>query len=345
MAPITIKDVAKIAGVSARTVSRVINQDENVSDRTRKRVLEVVEETGFRVNLLAQSLRNKKTGILFAFVSEKDNAFLGEFHNVTIQYLNEEARKLGYKMIVSQSNADRIKEDQHDGFYLLTNGYADGAVIFDTKDVDERLTYLIEKQIPFVVVGKDKHNSESSYVNLDNYRAGYMGAEHLIQQGYKKIRFFLGSKNYTVNEDRSKGYLDALKAKKMKVIPIDYGIINPETAYDKMKEILSTDQWPDAVFVSGDMRAMGVYHAIYEKGLKIPQDIAVLGIDDIPMAQFSHPPLSSINQFPEKMAVEAIRLLNEQIENGEVGRGEHVIFDPELKVRQSTTRAWIDKNF
>lgn len=338
MVPVTIKDVAKLAGVSARTVSRVINQDENVSDRTRKRVLEVIEETGYRVNLLAQSLRNRRTGILFVFVSEKENAFLGEFHNVTIQHLNEEAKKLGYKMIVSQSNADRVQADEQDGFYLLTNGYADGAVIFDTKDVDERLTYLIEKQIPFVVIGKDKHHAESCYVNLDNYRAGYMGAEHLLEQGYRKIRFFLGSENYTVNEDRGRGFLDALNTHGIDPLPIDYEIINPERAYDKMKEILDAGDLPEAVFVSGDMRAMGVYHAIYEYDLKIPEDIAVLGIDDIPMARFSHPPLSSISQFPEKMAVEAIRILNDQIETGEVGHGEHAIFDPELKIRQSTVK-------
>lgn len=333
---VNIKDVARLAGVSPRTVSRVINRDKNVSERTRKRVLQVIEETGYRVNLLAQSLRNKKTGILFVFVSEKDNAFLGEFHNVTIQHLNEAAKKLGYKMIVSQSNADRVQADEQDGFYLLTNGYADGAVIFDTKDVDERLTYLLEKKIPFVVIGKDKHHPESSYVNLDNYQAGFIGAEHLIEQGYSRIRFLLGSENYTVNEDRSRGFLDAMNKHGMKPMAIDYEIISPDRAYAKTIEILDSGDWPDAIFVSGDMRAMGVYHAIYERGLKIPDDIAVLGIDDIPMAEFSYPTLSSINQFPEKMAVEAIRILDEQIETGEVGRGERVIFDPELKVRQST---------
>ena len=335
---VNIKDVARLAGVSPRTVSRVINQDKNVSERTRKRVLQVIDETGYRVNLLAQSLRNKKTGILFVFVSEKDNAFLGEFHNVTIQHLNAEAKKLGYKMIVSQSNAERVQADEHDGFYLLTNGYADGAVIFDTKDVDERLTYLLEKKIPFVVIGKDKHHTESSYVNLDNYQAGFMGAEHLIEQGYSRIRFMLGSENYTVNEDRSQGFLDAMKKHGLKPVAVDYEIISPDRAYTKTIEILDSKELPDAIFVSGDMRAMGVYHAIYERGLKIPDDIAVLGIDDIPMAEFSYPTLSSINQFPEKMAVEAIRILDEQIETGEVGQGERVIFDPELKVRQSTRK-------
>ncbi|GAG43387.1 unnamed protein product, partial [marine sediment metagenome] len=224
-----------------------------------------------------------------------------------------EANRLGYKLIVSKSSASKVEENKHDGFYLLKNGFADGAIIFDTREIDRRVDYLVERKIPFVIVGRDNVYEATSFVNLDNVKAGYLGAEHLIKKGNKYIRFFLGDKNFTVNQDRTKGFIQACSDYHIKSesAHIDYGISSPKMAYEKMKNVLE-EEVPDAVFISGDQRAIGVYHAIQEKELKIPQDIAVLGIDNIPLSEYYYPALTTISQSVRKMANGAIEILDQQ---------------------------------
>ena len=271
------------------------------------------------------------------FVEKNAANYIGNFHNVFIRFLDSEANRLGYKLIVSKSSASKVEENKHDGFYLLKNGFADGAIIFDTREIDRRIDYLIGSDIPFVIVGRDNVYESTSFVNLDNIKAGYLGAEHLIEKGNKSIRFFLGDKNFTVNQDRAKGFIQACNNYHIKseLIHIDYGIMNPKAAYEKMKNILE-EEAPDALFVSGDQRAIGAYHAIQEKGLKIPQDIAVLGIDNIPLSEYYYPALTTISQSVRKMAEGAINVLNQHLKDPESYTPQRIIFQPKLIIRDST---------
>jgi len=333
----TIKDIAKIANVSPRTVSRVVNEEEKVKKETRDKILKIIKSTGYDVNLIARSLRKKTTGILMVFVEKNAANYIGNFHNVFIRFLDSEANRLGYKLIVSKSSAYKVEENKNDGFYLLKNGFADGAIIFDTREIDRRIDYLVERKIPFVIVGRDNVYEATSFVNLDNVKAGYLGAEHLIKRGNRSIRFLLGDKNFTVNQDRAKGFIQAFNDYHIKseLRHIDYGIMNPEFAYEKMKNILE-EEAPDALFVSGDQRAIGVYHAIQEKGLKIPQDIAVLGIDNIPLSEYYYPALTTISQSVRKMAEGAIEILNQLLKDSENHKSQRIIFQPKLIIRNST---------
>ncbi|MBA7545164.1 HTH-type transcriptional repressor PurR [subsurface metagenome] len=210
-------------------------------------------------------------------------------------------------------------------------------IIFDTREIDRRVDYLVERKIPFVIVGRDNVYETTSFVNLDNVKAGYLGAEHLIKRGNRSIRFFLGDKNFTVNQDRAEGFIQAFNDYHIKseLRHIDYGIMNPEFAYEKMKNILE-EEAPDALFVSGDQRAIGVYHAIQEKGLKIPQDIAVLGIDNIPLSEYYYPALTTISQSVRKMAEGAIEILNQLLKDSENHKSQRIIFQPKLIIRNST---------
>ena len=333
----TIKDIAKIANVSPRTVSRVVNKEEKVKKETREKILKIIKSTGYQVNLIARSLRKKTTGILIVFVEKNAANYIGNFHNVFIRFLDSEANRLGYKLIVSKSSASKVEENKHDGFYLLKNGFADGAIIFDTREIDRRIDYLVGSDIPFVIVGRDNVYESTSFVNLDNIKAGYLGAEHLIKRGHKSIRFFLGDENFTVNQDRTKGFIQACNDYHIKseLRHIDYGIMNPKFAYEKMKNILEAEI-PDALFVSGDQRAIGAYHAIQERGLKIPQDIAVLGIDNIPLSEYYYPALTTISQSVRKMANGAIKILVQQLKDPEKHKSQRIIFQPKLIIRDST---------
>ncbi len=271
------------------------------------------------------------------FVEKNAANYIGNFHNVFIRFLDSEANGLGYKLIVSKSSASKVEENKHDGFYLLKNRFADGAIIFDTRETDRRIDYLVERKIPFVIVGRDNVYEATSFVNLDNVKAGYLGAEHLIKKGNRSIRFFLGDENFTVNQDRAKGFIQAFNDYHIKseLRHIEYGIMNPKFAYEKMKNILE-EEIPDALFVSGDQRAIGVYHAIQEKGLKIPQDIAVLGIDNIPLSEYYYPALTTISQSVRKMAKGAIEILDQQLKDPENHKSQRIIFQPKLIIRNST---------
>lgn len=331
----TIKDIANIAGVSPRTVSRVLNNEDRVHPETRKRVLDVITSTGYEVNIIARSLRKRRTYIIIVFVGESTINYIGNFHNSVIRYIDIEANKLGYKVIISRSSAYKMEKNRHDGFYLLKNRLADGAVLFDTRDKDPRIEYLVEKKIPFVIIGKDPIYGNTSYVNLDNVKAGYMGAKYLIEKGYRSIRFFLGDRDFTVNHDRESGFLKACKEYNIENINIDYGVINAKIAYQRTKDILEKQEKPGAIFVSGDERATGVYHAIYEKSLKIPQDIAVLSIDNIPISEYFFPPLTTIDQSVDKMAFHAVRILNESLTNSDAQKYQRIILPPKLVIRSS----------
>jgi len=188
-----------------------------------------------------------------------------------------------------------------------------------------------------LVVGRDNVYESTSFVNLDNVKAGYLGADHLIKRGNKSIRFFLGDENFTVNQDRAKGFIQAFNDHHIKseLRHIDYGIMNPKFAYEKMKNILE-EEVPNALFVSGDQRAIGAYHAIQERGLKIPQDIAVLGIDNIPLSEYYYPALTTISQSVRKMAEGAIKILDQHLKNPKSYTHQRIIFQPKLIIRNST---------
>ncbi|WP_141334449.1 LacI family DNA-binding transcriptional regulator [Paenibacillus sp. tmac-D7] len=333
----TIKDVAKLAGVSIRTVSRVINEDPHVKAETREKILKVVAETGFKANMLAKSLREKKTNTLIAFVDQHSGRFWGAFHNEILQKMMKEAHRMDYRLIISSSSAESYEENENDGFYLLKHGMADGAVMFDTKEKDKRVEYLRERQIPFVILGKDMDHFDTSYVDLDNVSAGYLAAQYLASKGRKNILFLLGHADYIVNQERAQGISRYFSAHQEQAIEwnILYDVSSIESAYLRTKEALALPQHPDAIFISGDERAIGVYRAVYEQGLRIPEQVAVLGIDKTEMGEFYHPPITTIDQSITSMAQTVMQLLVKQLDGAEKN-GTRVLISPMICERQST---------
>lgn len=334
MKNITMSDIARLAGVSTKTVSRVINNSENVKDETRQKVLRVIKEQGYMVNILAKGLREKKTKTVIVFIDNHGGGYWSIWHNEIVQQIIKESKQRGYKIIISPSSAEGCLEDDTDGFYLLKSGMADGAIIFDNKENDIRIKYLIENNIPFVIVGKDNNNTDTCYVDLDNYKAGYIGGKYLIEKGYKNIYFFLGNKDFIVNQERARGFLDACK----KVVNIKYNVIynidNMEKAYKSTVKIIKKDN-PDAIFISGDERALGIYRAVKENNLTIPNDIAVLGIDNIPLCDYIYPPLSSIEQPEDEFGYHSIDILLELL-NSKTKITKRVLINPKLVIREST---------
>jgi DNA-binding LacI/PurR family transcriptional regulator len=312
---VTIKDVAEKSEISIRTVSRVINNDPNVKKETRYKIQAVIDELGFEANAIARSLKEKKTNQIVVFIDRHQEMYWGTFHNEIIQELYREAKAKGYRMVISASSADSFEEDENDGFYLIKYGLCDGAVMFDTKPGDKRIQYLRKYKLPFVIIGKDKAHYDTPYVDLDNEYAGYLGAEYLFKNGFKKLIFFLGNEDFVVNQERALGFQKYCDEKQMKS-KIFFGISDMKLAYEKTKELLENEKL-EALFISGDERALGVYRAIHEKGLFVGKDIAVLGIDNVKMGEYMYPPLTTIDQPKQQFSRTALEILFDQLNSNE----------------------------
>lgn len=331
---VTITDIAKICGVSIKTVSRVMNGGDNVSSKTRLKVEEAMRESGYQVNILARGLKGNKTNVIMVFTDRHEEEHLSAWHTVMLKYLFRYARERQLKVVMSPSNSDKFISDETDGYYLLANGLADGVILLEHAEKDLRVQYLKEQRIPFVMFGEVDDTSICS-VSLDNYQVGYKGGMYLSGNGYRNIEFFVGDEKFNSNRNRAEGFINGTKNVKGR-FQVKYGASTVDKAYRMATESLKQEERPDAFFVSGDERALGVYRAIYEAGCHIPDDVAVLGVDNIPMGNYLHPRISSIDQDFESMAKECVEQLLDMINGKELGRKMTTKFLPSVIEREST---------
>lgn len=330
----TIIDVAKAAGVSMKTVSRVINNSPNVSERTKEKVYQAMKEQGYQVNILAKGLKGSHTNIIVVFADRHHEEHLSIWHNLMLKYLFSYAKKRSMKVVLSPSNSERFEEDETDGFYLIASGIADGAILLENILNDPRVDYFEKHHVPYVVFGEPE-NSEVPSVSLDNFSVGYNGGIYLAEKGYDKIALFIGEQKFLSTQLRVQGFERAMKETGNQYY-VFTGIDTVEKAYRKSVEVLAKYDIR-AFFVSGDERAVGVYRGIYEKGYQIPQDIAVLGIDNIPLGEFLYPPISTVEQDFQALAKCCMDFVVNEIEEG-IQDGNPKIFKFPCRIleRQST---------
>lgn len=333
MKKMMMSDIARLANVSLKTVSRVINKSPDVRGETRVKVLEVIEREGYMVNVAAQGLRGRKTKTIIVFIDEHGGNYWSIWHNTIINAIFGESKKTGYKIVISPSSAHGVIGDDTDGFYLLKSQLADGAIIFDNKENDVRIKYLSENGIPYVLVGKDYSQFSSNYVDLDNYKVGFIGGEYLVKKNYKTIIQLVGSNEYIVNRERVRGFKEAILNRNMQA-EVYFEIDSIDKSYEKAGKLLDQKR-VDAFFVSGDERALGVYKAILERNLKIPEDVAVLGVDNIHLSKFIHPALSTIDQFTAEMGRKTLNMLVNLL-TGKMDEEKTVIIEPQIVERAST---------
>lgn len=314
MNKVTINDIAKACGVSIKTVSRVVNNSPDVSEITRQKVLDTMKELGYQVNLLARGLKGSRTNIIIVFTDRHNEEHLSIWHDIMLKYLFQYAKENSLKIVMSPSNSEKYLEDETDGFYLLSSGIADGAILLENVHNDKRVEYLENEKIPYVVFGEPENDRINS-VSLDNYDVGFKGGSYLAEKKYKNIVFLVGEKKFLSTQLRIKGFETAVKDFDI-VYSIRTGVDTVEKAYREAASVLESVP-VKAFFVSGDERAIGVYRAINEKKLRIPEDVAVLGIDNIPVGQFLYPPISTVEQNFKQLAYECINNLINLLDNPE----------------------------
>jgi LacI family transcriptional regulator len=331
-----LEDIARKAGVSRSTVSRVINKDRYVSDVTRQRVMAVIEQERFRPHPAARALVTRRTQIISVVLTNDMAVFFGDntYFPMLLQGISEGLLERNYAMLLWLGQADKNADDlvQRVSRQHLT----DGLIVPSLKADHPLMAYLLDLQIPVVMVDRPLgYEDQMSYVTADNIGGAQTLVRHLIQHcGRRRIAHITGIVQIADAQDRLEGYRRALAEADL---PYDErliyeGTFTRQAGYEGAKALLPMQ--PDAIFTGSDASAVGAIRAINEAGMRVPEDIAVVGFDDVDIAQSATPSLTTMRQPVQKKGAAAARILLDHIE-GKLTEPRHMIFPTELVVRQS----------
>lgn len=333
----TLKEVAKKAGVSITTASKILNDKPfqiHISEETKKKVLEVAKELNYYPNIFARSLRTKKTGIVGVIVSDITDPYFGGIINGAEKILNENDY---YFLLSSAQNSPQREE-----LYLtkLRKSRVDGLLILGgtQRFTNNEVKQLVRSGIPIVVVGRSAPHPDICSVTVDNFTGGFLATEHLIKLGHQDIVHIATTEPRVDGEERLNGYKSAMEKHGLKnKCWIEKGDITAESGYKAMTNILRKGKRPTAVFAFNDISALGVMRAIRNQGLRIPENIAVVGFDDIPIAAHFDPPLTTVRQPQEEMGRRGAELLIRAIREREKGaERENIGLEAKLITRKSS---------
>lgn len=309
----TIKDIAKELNISTSTVSRALTDRWDVNVETRRQVLEVAKKLNYIPNPMAIRLLRKRSKIIGLVVPEFQNSF---FPTIIIA-IQKVLEKEGYQLLITQSNES--SEDEEKNLHLLQNSMVEGILISVTKERENVSLYkeIIESGIPIVFFNRVCTEIDTSKVIIDDVKMAFFAVEHLIYSGRKRIAHFEGPKTLELSEKRKKGYIDALSKHKF---PVDPSLIVPsgvmmEKGYEAMKNLIRQNNIPDAIFAFCDPVAIGVMKALKENGIRIPEDVAIVGFSESRSALLVEPNLTTVAQPLQEIGETAARLLIDEINN------------------------------
>jgi LacI family transcriptional regulator len=318
MAPIqqknvTISDVARASGVSSSTVSRVLNGFAFIKDSTRQRVLETATNLGYVANVQARSLAGGKSQIIGMLMPWLDNAYCVE----VAQSIDEVLSAIGYDLIVHTTRHKKGKEAQ----IVATLGNLSDGLLLMVPSIDfvegeqDYLEILRLRHVPYVLIDQIDPSGQSTSVDCNNFEGAYEATQYLIKLGHRRIGFICGNMMINSAFERLEGYKAALHHASIEWDPllVMQGDFLFQKASETTQQLLELSHRPTAIFASNDLSAFGVMAAIHHAGLKIPEDISVIGFDDIPQAATSYPMLTTVRQPLEQMGKLAVELLLEKI--------------------------------
>ncbi|NLJ83782.1 MAG: LacI family transcriptional regulator [Halanaerobiaceae bacterium] len=302
---VTIKDIAREAGVSVTTVSRVLNNKADVSDKTREKVLKIIDRLNYNPNSIARGLVMNKTYTIGLIVPDISNAFFAEIAKA----IEDELREYGYSVIFC--NTDNDKDREKESIDLLRSKQVDGLIGAFSHDSKDEVLALGKAGLPIVQIDRLVDDSQIPSVIIDNILSGYEATEYLIKKGHRRIAHITGALDTNTGIRRAEGYRKALQEYGIEIDEelVMEGDFSQESGYLAMKEILERNKDLTAVFAGNDMMALGAYRAIYAAGLKIPEDISIIGHDDFTLASLVSPALTTMQQPIYKIGKVAASLL------------------------------------
>lgn len=342
MGQVTSKDVARLAGVSRTTVSLVLNNIPNsrISEETRQKVLNAAKELNYQPNVLAQSLKTKRSKIIGLVIPSITNPF---FPSIA-QGVEDVANAHGYNIFLCNSFRNPEKEKGY--IKTLASKQVDGIIFTSITYNVDYIRELRSQGVAIVAFDRRINDNNVDSVLFDNLRGGEMAVEYLLGMGHKNIAFLSGPTNISSRSDRLEGYKNALKKAGIEPLYIflddfmeeegrdtNYEV---EAGYRMALKVLEDHPEVTAIFAVNDMTAIGALKAIKEKGLKVPRDISLIGFDNIILADLIDPPLTTIKQPKYKMGKAAAELLISRLESLSITGPKHtLLFPPELVVRES----------
>ncbi|TDX51573.1 LacI family DNA-binding transcriptional regulator [Orenia marismortui] len=329
---VTIKDIAKEAGVSTTTVSRVLNDKPDVSEATKKKIQKVIDKLGYNPNGIARGLVLQKTHTIGLIIPDISNPFFPE----VAKGVEDRARELNYSVIFC--NTDNDKEREKEAIALMKSKHVDGIILSLSISNKEELYKLEEKNFDVVQIDRKIPDSNYRAVVIDNTLGAYNATSHLVELGHTKIAHVTGDLEIQTSQDRLEGFKKAIDN-----FDLDYkeewiieGDFSKESGYQAMKKLLRLEDRPKAVFIANDLMAIGAYEAIFEMGLEIAEDISVVGYDDIEIASIIKPGLTTMTQPKYKLGQTAADILIAKIDSKEDVDDEDIILNPKLIIRDST---------
>jgi len=324
-----MQDIAKIANVSTSTVSRTINNPESVQKETRDRVLEVIKKLNYKPNLIARQFRTREAKVILVIVPDIANMFFSKI----LRSIEQVASANGYKVLLCDTNNDIKKERAY--IDLLEQKQADGVILLTAK-LDKEELEEVASEFPVVLACEYLDDLHVPMVFTDSVNSAKEITEHLIHLGHTKIAHITSHMNSVLGTYRLEGFKAALTAHNLDINP-DYIQQSDNTevsGFDQMQTLLELETPPTAVFAFNDEMAIAAYRAIKEKGLKIPEDIAVVGFDNLEASTYVTPMLTTINQSRHKIGETATQLLLDLMQ-GRSLKEKNCIIENTLVVRES----------
>jgi len=329
---VTIEDIAQVVGVSANTVSRALNDRGEIRPETKNTILEAAHRLRYHPNRLAQRLRQNRTGIIGVVVADNANPFFA----AVVKGIENAATANDYSIILKDSN--ETLETERKSIEVMLAEQVDGLIIAPVHNQREELTALIENRFPIVALARYPKGWDSHYVVVDNVSGGHLATSHLLDRGYQRIGLVNGPASDLSAERRFEGYAQALSERGigLDMDLVFYGATTMEQGYKRGKELLATDNPPRAVHTFSDYVALGFIRAAREASVRIPDDVAIVGFDDIAVSSYLAPSLSTISVPMAEMGKKAAEFLLANIDRDEDVHPFQLKLGPELVARESS---------
>lgn len=331
----TIKDIAKIAKVSPTAVSMALNDRPRIGQETRKRILRIAKELNYQPNFVARSLVMKRSHTIGLIITTIMNPFYPEL----AKGIEDKAMELGYNIILCSTNYALKLEKYY--INILRSKGVDGIIFSSVENNDPNIKPLIEEHYPFILVNRRIRNrlldKKIDYIVLDNFSGGYMAVEHLYKLGHRRIGIIAGSLTTSTAIERTEGAKKLLKEYGLKLDMNQLMECNfsKDLAYHATKKFLSMKSPPTAIFSENDYMALGVREAIMDAGLRIPENMALVGFDDIAFTALKGVEITTVSQKKYEMGALAVKILIEKIKSDSPLKANQIILEPELIIRSS----------
>jgi LacI family transcriptional regulator len=332
--PVTIKDIAKKVGRSVTTVSRALHDYDDVSPETKEMVRQAAAEMGYTPSSFAQRLQKQKSDTIGLVLPTYGPRFSDPFFSEFLAGMGNKAGSLGFDILVSTCPPGDEELLRYQS--SVQGRRVDGFVVLRTRRHDPRIEYLCQASFPFVAYGRTEGPCDFPFVDEDSEHGMHLIVEHLAKSGYRRIGFISAPEELMFTFYRNKGFQESLEKHGLPVDEdlITTGDLTQRGGYAQAKKLLDVTPLPDAIVASNDLMALGAISAAQERGLVIGKDIAITGFDDTPMAEHSHPPLTTVHQPVYKIGGMVTEMLIQCIQ-GESLENEKIILKPSLVIRRS----------